>query len=184
MGAWKTAEPLMATTPYNNAPTSRAPASVPSPVPRPPDRVVPPMTTEAMASSSYPWPEFGWPEVSRVVRMSAPTAAPSPEMTKTSVLNRSTRVPDNRAALSSPPIAQMPRPQPVPPSATMPITDTWRTRLRMFTCEANTGAHNWPFLTRLRLVTCCHRLQASRLVRHGPTTVNTRHSASKISSVP
>ena len=46
-------------------PISSAPRRVPPTPPTPPERLVPPMTTDAMASSSYIIPALGWPVVLR-----------------------------------------------------------------------------------------------------------------------
>ena len=45
-----------------SAPSITAPAMVPTMEPAPPNRSVPPITTAAMALSSYPVPSFGLPK--------------------------------------------------------------------------------------------------------------------------
>ncbi len=58
----------------------RAPIRVPITDPEPPMRLVPPITTAAIASSSYMMPAIGWAELSRATRRSAVTALSSPAM--------------------------------------------------------------------------------------------------------
>ncbi|MNC64325.1 hypothetical protein D3C75_1145130 [compost metagenome] len=50
-------------------PMMSAPIRVPMMRPLPPIRLVPPSTTAAMASSSYPMPAVGWAEERREVTM-------------------------------------------------------------------------------------------------------------------
>ncbi len=62
-------------------PINRAPTRVPHTLPRPPARLVPPMTTAAITSSSYPWPATGSAELSREARIRALMAEVIPEIT-------------------------------------------------------------------------------------------------------
>ena len=48
---------------FETSPRRRTPPRVPTTVPRPPNSGVPPMTTAAMARSSYPVPMFGRAEI-------------------------------------------------------------------------------------------------------------------------
>ena len=58
--------------PLRNTPTITAPISVPMMLPRPPKRLVPPMTTAVMLSRfSVVWPAFGSPSSVRATRSSA-----------------------------------------------------------------------------------------------------------------
>ncbi len=56
-----------------------APISVPDALPVPPARLAPPMTTAAMASSSYPCAACGCAEDSREASTMPATAANSPD---------------------------------------------------------------------------------------------------------
>lgn len=56
-----------------------APIRVPDALPTPPARLAPPMTTAAMASSSYPWAACGWAETRREARTMPATAAKRPD---------------------------------------------------------------------------------------------------------
>ncbi len=65
--------------PLFSTPIIRQPSTVPSTVPRPPESDVPPITTAAMESSSYPRPALGCaPESSRAVTIKPATAASAP----------------------------------------------------------------------------------------------------------
>ena len=56
-----------------------APTMVPQIVPMPPERLVPPMTAAAIASSSMPTPCPGWPEPTReeTTRPARPESRPA-----------------------------------------------------------------------------------------------------------
>jgi hypothetical protein len=55
--------------PLLRTPSIKAPISVPMIEPRPPEIDVPPMTTAAIASISKETPAFGWPLISRELRI-------------------------------------------------------------------------------------------------------------------
>ena len=56
------AETLRSTNPVVRVAMNKAPTKVPNTPPIPPERLVPPITTAAMAFNSYPCPATGWPE--------------------------------------------------------------------------------------------------------------------------
>lgn len=58
-----------------------APITVPKTPPSPPNRLVPPMTTMVIASSSSPVPAVGSPTVRRETKISEVSAAKTPLMT-------------------------------------------------------------------------------------------------------
>ncbi len=83
-----------------------APNSALVTLPRPPNRLVPPMTAAAMAlSSSPPPPTLGSTDCSRLAPTMPPSAAMPPAITNTAVRIRSTGMPARRAASAFPPIA-------------------------------------------------------------------------------
>ena len=57
--------------PFLRTPMINAPINVPTILPSPPIRLVPPMTVAAIASNSYMIPAIGWAEFNRAVRMIA-----------------------------------------------------------------------------------------------------------------
>ena len=60
--------------PLRNTPTISAPTSVPSTMPRPPNRLVPPITTAVIESRLYSTPTFGLADASRPISTQAPIA--------------------------------------------------------------------------------------------------------------
>src|SRR4029453_414465 len=74
--------------------------------PRPPKRLVPPITAAAMASiSSVPPPAFRSTLLRRAARTTPPSPAIPPEIMKTITLTRATLMPARRAASAFPPRA-------------------------------------------------------------------------------
>jgi hypothetical protein len=57
----------------------KAPATVPTRLPRPPSRLVPPITTAAMAGSTYCVPTVGDPDPVCTAKASPAAAAKKPE---------------------------------------------------------------------------------------------------------
>ncbi len=109
--AWSTAT---TSTPRNDRTTD----------PWPPIRLVPPMTTAAIAASSRPMPPLGSAEDSRATWKTAPSAASVPEMTNVASRIRRVARPANLAAGSFEPTATRWRPQTVRVSRTWPIRTT------------------------------------------------------------
>ena len=92
--------------PFETVEISAAPISALRISPRPPNRLVPPMTAAAIASiSSVPPPAFR----STLFRRGASTMPPSPDMQpeimKTRIRIRATLIPARRAASALPPTA-------------------------------------------------------------------------------
>ncbi len=74
--------------------------------PRPPNRLVPPITAaEIASSSSVPPPWSGATELRRPARTMPPTPAMKPEIMKTMIRIRATLMPARRAASALPPTA-------------------------------------------------------------------------------
>ena len=74
--------------------------------PRPPKRLVPPMTAAAIASiSSVPPPAFRSALLRRATRTMPPSPDIAPEIMKTRILIRATLIPARRAASALPPTA-------------------------------------------------------------------------------
>ena len=65
---------------FDSSPKISTPTKVPAMPPRPPIRLVPPITTAAMASSSSPWPASGLPWRYCATKSTAATPASIPEM--------------------------------------------------------------------------------------------------------
>ena len=85
----------------------RTPPIVPATPPRPPARIVPPNTTAAMDSRSYPpsVPTHGAPAPSLLARNNPASPAATEHNTCASTTIRSVRMPENRATSSPPPTA-------------------------------------------------------------------------------
>ena len=91
--------------PLLSTPMIRHPSTVPRIELRPPESDVPPITTAAIESSSYPMPAFGSVASSRPVTISPATADSSPHSVYAASLILSTRNPVSNAARSLPPTA-------------------------------------------------------------------------------
>ena len=93
--------------PFDSVPKMSAPRSVPIIVARPPDKLVPPMTTAVMTWSSRTRPML--PGVTPLVRdaaISAATAVSTAVIKYTATRTRVTGMPDKRAASALPPTAK------------------------------------------------------------------------------
>ena len=83
-----------------------APKSASLTSPRPPKRLVPPITAAAIASiSSVPPPAFRSTLLRRAASTTPPSPAIAPEIMKTMILTRATLMPARRAASALPPTA-------------------------------------------------------------------------------
>jgi len=115
----------------------RTPPSVPTSDPLPPARSVPPRTTAAMESRSYPpWdPIVGLPTPSRAASSSPARPAMTEQMTWAATIGVPVRIPDIRATRMSPPTAYMwwPRRLRVSMSSTAPA------QASMISVEMGTG---------------------------------------------
>src|SRR6266540_3594811 len=82
-----------------------APIKVPTTVPSPPSKLVPPITVAAIASNSYDIPAMGCAEFNRAVSRIAAKPLNNPAIPYTIVLYSLTLMPDSNAASSLPPMA-------------------------------------------------------------------------------
>ncbi len=83
----------------------RTPARVPSSVPDPPKRLVPPTTIAAITCSSSPWPVRGLADASLPAIKMAPIPVSMPAKANTETMCRSMLMPEYRAAARLPPTA-------------------------------------------------------------------------------
>ncbi len=97
---------------------TRMPSRAENALPRPPKRLVPPMTAAAMAFRlTSPAPLAWLAAASRAAASMPPSAASEEHRTKALVYVRLTLMPARRAASALPPTAKTERPQPVRVSA-------------------------------------------------------------------
>ena len=93
------------------APITSMPSRADHALPRPPNRLVPPITAAAMAlSSTSPLPEAWLTANSREACITPPTAASVEASAKTEMRTRLTSMPARRAASALPPTANTMRP--------------------------------------------------------------------------
>src|ERR1700735_272628 len=90
-----------------------APIRVPTTLPRPPVNAVPPTTTAAITSSSYPTPAFGTAAPSRAVSTTAANPTSNPFATYVPSATARVSIPASHAAGSLPPSAYTQRPHTV-----------------------------------------------------------------------
>ena len=83
----------------------KTPTIVPHSLPFPPDKLVPPITTAAIASSSYETPACGKPADTRDDKIIAAKPDNKPHIVYTKIFTFFTLIPDTKAACSLPPIA-------------------------------------------------------------------------------
>ena len=83
-----------------------APIRVPMIVPRPPNRLVPPITTAVIADSSYITPAVGSAAFTRAMNSSPARPARPPDSMYSLILCHSTCTPVTRAAVSLSPITR------------------------------------------------------------------------------
>ncbi len=124
---WYSTSSPASESPLRNTPTMSAPRSVPQTVPRPPKRLVPPMTTAVMESRLRSAPAFGLAALLRPIAIHAPTARIAPAARYTLISTRLTLMPARRAASLSSPTAYTCRPQAVLPR--MNATTTYSTSM-------------------------------------------------------
>src|SRR5579863_554788 len=95
----------MITNPLVSTPINTAPTTVPPIPPRPPARLVPPITTEAITRSSYPMPPTASAAPSRADNKNPASPASAPTTKYTLVMIAGTSRPFRRAASGLPPTA-------------------------------------------------------------------------------
>src|SRR5581483_10817705 len=107
-----------------STPINTAPINVPMTPPRPPMRAVPPTTTAAITSSSYPTPALGTPAPSRAASMTPANPTRSPFTRYVAKMTRCVSTPASHAACSLPPVAYTHRPPVVRVRRNQPSANT------------------------------------------------------------
>ena len=120
---------------------TRMPSSAAQTVPRPPNRLVPPMTAAAIALSNTSPPPADWLTASRRdAARTPPRAAKNDAIVNTAIRTRSTLIPARRAASALPPTAKIIRPNRVR-LATKSMTTM--TAMRMTSDSGRPRAGSW-----------------------------------------